>query len=77
MIDEADLDHDGEINEQEFLRIMKKTSLYWNFFFFLQYFKFSFFFKFLVKLKWHLIVKKKQLKWIPYSFSSSSSYVFK
>jgi hypothetical protein len=25
MIDEADLDHDGEINEQEFLRIMKKT----------------------------------------------------
>ena len=26
MIDEADLDHDGEINEQEFLRIMKKTS---------------------------------------------------
>lgn len=28
MIDEADLDHDGEINEQEFLRIMKKTSLY-------------------------------------------------
>ncbi|CAF0703182.1 unnamed protein product [Brachionus calyciflorus] len=28
MIDEADLDHDGEINESEFLRIMKKTSLY-------------------------------------------------
>lgn len=28
MIDEADLDHDGEINEAEFLRIMKKTSLY-------------------------------------------------
>ena len=24
MIDEADLDHDGEINEQEFIRIMKK-----------------------------------------------------
>ncbi len=29
MIDEADRDGDGEINEQEFLRIMKKTSLYW------------------------------------------------
>merc|ERR1712070_1319852 len=28
MIDEADLDGDGEINEEEFLRIMKKTSLY-------------------------------------------------
>ena len=28
MIDEADLDHDGEISEQEFIRIMKKTSLY-------------------------------------------------
>lgn len=31
MIDEADRDGDGEINEQEFLRIMKKTSLYWQF----------------------------------------------
>lgn len=30
MIDEADRDGDGEVNEQEFLRIMKKTSLYWN-----------------------------------------------
>ena len=30
MIDEADRDGDGEINEAEFLRIMKKTSLYWN-----------------------------------------------
>lgn len=29
MIDEADRDGDGEVNEQEFLRIMKKTSLYW------------------------------------------------
>ena len=29
MIDEADRDGDGEINEDEFLRIMKKTSLYW------------------------------------------------
>lgn len=28
MIDEADTDGDGEINEQDFLRIMKKTSLY-------------------------------------------------
>lgn len=28
MIDEADRDGDGEIDEQEFLRIMKKTSLY-------------------------------------------------
>ncbi|KAE8630438.1 hypothetical protein XENTR_v10000821 [Xenopus tropicalis] len=27
MIDEADRDGDGEINEQEFLRIMRKTSL--------------------------------------------------
>lgn len=30
MIDEADRDGDGEVNEQEFLRIMKKTSLYWD-----------------------------------------------
>lgn len=28
MIDEADRDGDGEINETEFLRVMKKTSLY-------------------------------------------------
>eukprot|EP01084_Bolivina_argentea_P013711 25707_1 len=28
MIDEADMDGDGEICEEEFLRIMKKTSLY-------------------------------------------------
>lgn len=28
MIDEADRDGDGEINEAEFLKIMKKTSLY-------------------------------------------------
>ncbi|XP_032928589.1 centrin-2 isoform X1 [Catharus ustulatus] len=28
MIDEADQDGDGEVSEQEFLRIMKKTSLY-------------------------------------------------
>lgn len=35
MIDEADRDGDGEVNEQEFLRIMKKTSLYWNWILFL------------------------------------------
>ena len=29
MIDEADRNGDGEIDESEFLRIMKKTSLYW------------------------------------------------
>ncbi|XP_055917399.1 uncharacterized protein LOC129949778 [Eupeodes corollae] len=28
MIDEADLDNDGEVSQEEFLRIMKKTSLY-------------------------------------------------
>ncbi|KAM3613424.1 uncharacterized protein V6R79_025957 [Siganus canaliculatus] len=28
MIDEADRDGDGEVNEQEFLRIMQKTNLY-------------------------------------------------
>lgn len=28
MIDEADRDGDGEVNQEEFLRIMKKTSLY-------------------------------------------------
>nr|XP_048280620.1 centrin-4 isoform X1 [Myodes glareolus]XP_048280621.1 centrin-4 isoform X2 [Myodes glareolus] len=28
MLDEADRDGDGEINEEEFLRMMKKTSLY-------------------------------------------------
>ncbi|XP_021537153.1 centrin-4-like [Neomonachus schauinslandi] len=28
MLDEADRDRDGEINEEEFLRMMKKTSLY-------------------------------------------------
>ncbi|XP_046994203.1 centrin-1-like isoform X2 [Schistocerca americana] len=27
MIDEADLDGDGEVNQEEFLRIMKRTSL--------------------------------------------------
>ncbi|KAF5923343.1 hypothetical protein HPG69_006510 [Diceros bicornis minor] len=28
MLDEADCDEDGEINEEEFLRMMKKTTLY-------------------------------------------------
>ncbi|KAK9875554.1 hypothetical protein WA026_009362 [Henosepilachna vigintioctopunctata] len=28
MLDEADLNGDGEINQEEFLRVMKKTSLY-------------------------------------------------
>lgn len=30
MIDEADRDGDGEVNQEEFLRIMKKTCLYWQ-----------------------------------------------
>ncbi len=30
MIEEADRDGDGEVNQEEFLRIMKKTSLYWG-----------------------------------------------
>jgi len=28
MIEEADRDGDGEVSQEEFLRIMKKTSLY-------------------------------------------------
>lgn len=28
MIDEADRDGDGEVSEEEFLRLMKKTALY-------------------------------------------------
>ena len=32
MIDEADRDGDGAINEEEFIRIMKKTNLFgWGF----------------------------------------------
>jgi len=30
MIDEADRDGDGEISEEEFIRIMKKTNLFWR-----------------------------------------------
>ena len=30
MIDEADRDGDGEINEEDFIRIMKKTNLFWK-----------------------------------------------
>lgn len=30
MIEEADRDGDGEINQDEFLRIMKKTNMYWR-----------------------------------------------
>ena len=29
MIEEADRDNDGEIGEEEFIRIMKKTNLFW------------------------------------------------
>ena len=29
MIDEADRDGDGEVNEEELLRVMKKTNLFW------------------------------------------------
>ena len=29
MIDEADRDGDGEISEEEFIRVMKKTNLFW------------------------------------------------
>jgi hypothetical protein len=30
MIDEADRDGDNEISEEEFMRIMKKTNLFWR-----------------------------------------------
>ena len=30
MIDEADRNGDGEIDEEEFVRIMKKTNLFWG-----------------------------------------------
>ena len=29
MIEEADRDGDGEISEDEFMRIMRKTNLFW------------------------------------------------
>ncbi len=31
MIYEADTDRDGEVSIEEFLRIMKKAKLYWNY----------------------------------------------
>ena len=30
MIDEADMDGDGEVNEAEFFRMMKKTEIFWK-----------------------------------------------
>ena len=30
MVDEADRDGDGEIGEEDFIRIMKKSNLFWN-----------------------------------------------
>jgi hypothetical protein len=30
MIDEADRDGDGEISEEDFIRVMKKTNLFWS-----------------------------------------------
>lgn len=30
MIDEADRDGDGEIGEEDFIRIMKKSNLFWK-----------------------------------------------
>ena len=30
MIEEADRDGDGEISEDEFMRIMRKTNLFWS-----------------------------------------------
>ena len=33
MIEEADRDGDGEISEEEFIRIMRKTNLFWIIYF--------------------------------------------
>lgn len=41
MIQEADKDEDGEVNQEEFLRIMKKTCLYWCIFVVLYFFVLS------------------------------------
>ena len=32
MVDEADRDGDGEIGEEDFIRIMKKSNLFWWFY---------------------------------------------
>ena len=33
MIEEADRDGDGEIGEDDFIRIMKKSNLFWSLFY--------------------------------------------
>jgi len=34
MVDEADRDGDGEIGEEDFIRIMKKSNLFWFYYIF-------------------------------------------
>jgi hypothetical protein len=47
MIDEADRDGDGEISEEDFIRIMKKTNLFWNII--------------KKKIKWPLFIRLKEI----------------